>query len=169
MQQIDVPALDGIEILKVARNLYREHLFGIDASQNLIAINVDLISRGVTPYRILDIAKHYGRNSNMAIDHENIWILHKSATAVKIQSFDGELRLEDYGVQENYLVWKQWNHFFAAVDIYNIVTFWNTLTGKLIHKKLLPATGQITNAQEYRAHDYQGRYQDRANQFDGNS
>ena len=68
MQRIDRPELNGLEVKKVADVLYRRHLFGIDASQNLIAINVDLASKGVTPYRILDIAKHYGSESTVAID-----------------------------------------------------------------------------------------------------
>ena len=68
MQRINRPELDGLRVTKVADALYRRHLFGIDASQNLIAINVDLASKGVTPYRILDIAKHYGSESTVAID-----------------------------------------------------------------------------------------------------
>ena len=106
MQRIDRPELNGLQIKKVADTLYRRHLFGIDASQNLIAINVDFASKGVTPYRILDIAKHYGSESSIVIDDKQIWLLHKSGTLSKIQSFDGEMRLEDYGAQENYLVWK---------------------------------------------------------------
>ena len=38
---------------------------------------------------------------------------------------------------DNYLAWKQQNHLLAAVDRFNVVTFWNTLTGKLIYKKML--------------------------------
>ena len=54
----------------------------------------------------------------------------------------------------------------AAVNRFNVVSFWNTLTGKLIHKKVLEEHAQIPQAYNYRCHDYQARYQDPANQFD---
>ena len=69
LQRINRPELNGIKITKVADVIYRGHLFGIDLSQNLIAMNVDLVSKGVTPYRVMDIAKHYGSESSVAIDH----------------------------------------------------------------------------------------------------
>ena len=39
--------------------------------------------------------------------------------------------------KNGYLVWTQKGNIFAAVDRFNIVYFWNTLTGKLIYKKVL--------------------------------
>ena len=54
----------------------------------------------------------------------------------------------------------------AAVDRNNIVSFWNTLTGKLIYKKLLEGSAQIAEAHLFRHHDSQQRYQDPTNQFD---
>ena len=54
----------------------------------------------------------------------------------------------------------------AAVDRYNVVTFWNTLTGKLIYKKMLKGSAQIADAHKFRHQDSQQRYQDPSNQFD---
>ena len=67
---------------------------------------------------------------------------------------------------DNYLAWKQQNHLLAAVDRFNVVTFWNTLTGKLIYKKMLKGRAQIADAHKFRHHDNQQRYQDPSNQFD---
>ena len=53
----------------------------------------------------------------------------------------------------------------AAVNRFNVVCFWNTLTGRLIHKKVLGEEAKIEDAYKYRSHDYQVRYQDPANQF----
>ena len=41
------------------------------------------------------------------------------------------------GEDNDFLVWKNQDHLLAAVNRFNVVSFWNTLTGKLIHKKVL--------------------------------
>ena len=45
--------------------------------------------------------------------------------------------MEDSGDGDDFLVWKQKDNILAAVNRYNVVSFWDTLTGKLIHKKVL--------------------------------
>ena len=45
--------------------------------------------------------------------------------------------LEDFEKFNDYLAWTQLGHIFAAVDRFNVVSFWNSLTGKLIYKKML--------------------------------
>ena len=55
---------------------------------------------------------------------------------------------------------------FAAVDRFNIVSFWNTLTGKLIYKKILEGTSRIQDAILFRSFDRQNRYEDPSNLFD---
>ena len=52
----------------------------------------------------------------------------------------------------------------AAVNRYNVVCFWNTLTGRLIHKKVLGEEAKIQDAYKYRSYTCQERYQDPANQ-----
>ena len=42
----------------------------------------------------------------------------------------------------------------AAVTRFNVVYFWNTLTGKLIHKKVLEEHAQIPHAYNYRCFGY---------------
>ena len=57
------------------------------------------------------------------------------------------------------------DNIFAAVDRFNVVSFWNTFTGKLIHKKVLEGTKRIQNASSFRHHSYRERYEDPANLF----
>ena len=139
LHRLTLPELNGVKITRLADDLYAGHLFGIDASQNLIATNVDLLCKGVTPYKIFNFAKHSASatETTLAIDEEYIWLLHESGTVQKIQSFAGKIQLESFGGEESYLVWKQKNHLFAAVDKYNVVSFWNTITGNLIFMKML--------------------------------
>ena len=68
--------------------------------------------------------------------------------------------------ENNYLVWKQKKNIFAAVDRFNVVTFWNTITGELIYKKLLEGKDRIQDAQNYRCHTNSLRHDDPANLFD---
>ena len=57
LHRLTLPELNGVKITRVVDYLYAGHLFGIDASsQNLIAINVDLLCKGVTPYKIFNFA-----------------------------------------------------------------------------------------------------------------
>ena len=42
--------------------------------------------------------------------------------------------MEDYGEGDDFLAWSQKGHLLAAVNRFNVVSFWNTLTGQLIHK-----------------------------------
>ena len=54
----------------------------------------------------------------------------------------------------------------AAVNRFNVVSFWNTLTGKLIHKKVLGEKDKIKDAHKYRYHKPEWvQYRDLANQF----
>lgn len=61
----------------------------------------------------------------------------------KIDILDGSMELEDSKSKNDYLVWTQKGNIFAAVDRFNIVYFWNTLTGKLIYKKVLEGSARI--------------------------
>ena len=96
LHRLTLPELNGVKITRVADSLYAGHLLGIDASsQNLIAINVDLLCKGVTPYKIFNFAKHSASatETTLAIDQEYIWLLHESGTVQKIQSFAGKVQL----------------------------------------------------------------------------
>ena len=64
--------------------------------------------------------------------------------------FRGTLQLEDQGLENNkYLIWKQVGHMLAAVDIFNVVSFWNTRTGKLIYKTILSDDKKIQDAEKF--------------------
>ena len=65
--------------------------------------------------------------------------------------FDWTKRFEELN---DYLAWTQKRHIFAAVNRFNVVSFWHSLTGKLIYKKRLENDSQIENAELFRAHDY---------------
>ena len=86
LHRLTLPELNGIKITRVADDLYSGHLFGIDASRNLIAINVNLLCKGVTPYKIFNFAKYSASatETTLAIDQEYIWLLHESGTVQKI-------------------------------------------------------------------------------------
>ena len=81
----------------------------------------------------------------------------------KIDILDGSMELEESKSRNDYLVWTQKGNIFAAVDRFNIVSFWNTLSGKLIYKKVLEGRARIQDAYKYRHHDHQTRYQDPTN------
>ena len=82
-------------------------------------------------------------------------------------SFGGTIELEEFdGSTDEYLAWTQKDNIFAAVSRLNVVSFWNTFTGKLIYKKVLQNGDQIEDAPYFRAHDYQNRQLHPANQFD---
>ena len=68
--------------------------------------------------------------------------------------------LEEHPGEDNeYLVWKQYENIFAAVSRYNVVTFWNTITGKQIYRAWLQGNDAICeDAYMYRAQDNQSRY-----------
>ena len=76
------------------------------------------------------------------------------------------MKLEEPRGENNYLAWSQKGNIFAAVDRFNIVTFWNSLTGKIIYRKALEGSARIQDASSYRCHDCQTRYQDSSNLFD---
>ena len=76
------------------------------------------------------------------------------------------MKLEDIKNDDNYLAWNQQGIIFAAVDRFNVVTFWNTLTSELIYKKLLEGNERIEDAQNYRCHTSQFRHDDPENLFD---
>ena len=77
--------------------------------------------------------------------------------------------MEDSGDGDDFLVWSQKGHILAAVNRYNVVSFWNTLTGKLIQMKVLEGDAKIEDAHKYRCYEYQARYQDPANLFESHS
>ena len=82
--------------------------------------------------------------------------------------FTGRLSLEGSGSESGeYLLWKQKEHIMAAVNRFNVVSFWNTLTGELFHKKIIRREkDMIIDARKYRCHGYQARYEEPGKQFD---
>ena len=55
---------------------------------------------------------------------------------------------------------------FVAVDRFNVASFWNTLSGKLVFKTILDKNSRIENAFSYKKHDLQARYENPNKQFD---
>ena len=54
LSQIKMSALDGIFISEVADTLFDgQYLFALDLSQNLIAMDLDLLCKGFKPYTII--------------------------------------------------------------------------------------------------------------------
>ena len=58
-------------------------------------------------------------------------------------------------------------HILVAVDVFNVATFWNTRTGKLIYKTILSNENKIDEAFKFRSPSYAGmRYSDPREQTD---
>ena len=138
MNQKLLPELDGVKIVQVAQPMHEEHLFALDEKNNLIAVNLNLLCHGdgFSPYAITDFSKYAG-GSVISIDQQNIWALHASGEMHRLQIFAGTLQMEDLGEGDDFLVWRQKGLIMAGVNRFNVVCFWDTLTGKLIHKQVL--------------------------------
>ena len=74
--------------------------------------------------------------------------MHASGEVTKIQKrlFNCKMELEASRGENSYLVWKQKDNIFVAVNRFNVATFWNTLTGKIIYKKILEGPSRIEHA-----------------------
>ena len=140
----------------------------LDDKINLVAFDVNLLIKGVThPYQIIK----YDQNSDKLLvsDEQNILLVYTSGMIQMIQNnclFRGKIPLEGSKGQKDYLVWKQKGNLFAAADRYNVVTFWNCLTGRVIYKKVLEGKARIEKAHCYRNYSTQARFEDLTNQFD---
>ena len=140
----------------------------LDDKINLVAFDVNLLIKGVTHSN--QIIK-YDQISDklLASDQQSIWIVHAAGMIQTIQNnflFRGRIPLEGSKGQKDYLVWKQKGNLFAAADRYNVVTFWNCLTGRVIYKKVLEGKARIEKAHCYRNYSTQARFEDLTNQFD---
>ena len=139
LERRNMPELDGLKIEQVTERMFEKHVFALDANKTLIAMDFRLLCKGVpiAPYKMIDFSQYGDKKTFMSIDRQNIWLFHASGSVQRIQGFNGTVQLEDVAGSDNYLAWKQKNHLLAAVDRFNVVHFWNALTGKLIYKKLL--------------------------------
>ena len=139
MNQKLLPELAGLKITRTAPSLHEEHLIALDEKNNLIALNLNLLCHGdgYSPYQVMDFTKFAG-GSVISIDQQNIWALHASGEMHKLQAFAGALPLEEFGEEnEEFLVWRQIDHLLAAVSRFNVLSIWDTLTGRLISKTVL--------------------------------
>ena len=107
----------------------------------------------------------------LAVDEQRIWLTHSSGVTQKIlkRPFTGKLLLEETGTdRDDYLLWKQKHNILAAVNRFNVVSFWNTFTGELIYKRIIGEGKEkpIRDAHKYVSHKLQGRFEDPSNQFD---
>ena len=155
---------DDLRITQVADDVQEEgHIFAIDDQLNLVKIDVDLLNKGgLAVYNLINFSEH-GRTV-LSVDNQSIWLLHASGDAQRFLKlpFTGKLQLEGSGSEiGDYLLWKQHEHLMAAVNRFNVVSFWNTLTGELFHKKIISQEShQIADARKYRSHVYQKRYEE---------
>ena len=85
MKPKPLPVLDSVKISQIAQPAYEGHLFALDEKNNLIAMNLNLISHGdgFSPYQILDFSK-YGGGSVISLHQQSLWALHSSG---EIQKF----------------------------------------------------------------------------------
>ena len=85
----------------------------------------------------MDFSK-YGGGSVLSIDERNVCVLHASGEVHKLpNNFAGTLQMEDSGEDDDFMVWRQQGCLLAAVNRFNVVCFWDTLTGRLLDKQVL--------------------------------
>ena len=45
-------------------------------------------------------------------------------------------------------------HMLVGIDRFNVASFWNTMTGKLVYKTILNADSRIEDAIKYKRHEF---------------
>ena len=112
-----------------------------------------LVCKDNAPYKMLSLPDG---NAVLRVDKKNIIILYASGIVQRIPMslFSGTLKLEDLGFQNEFLLWKQVKHMLVAIDRFNVASFWNTLTGKLLYKTILDADSRIENVINYKRHEF---------------
>ena len=145
----------GLTLLKTSRREFKGHILAYGTQQDLYAINTHYIIRGLQPQHISKFVAIGNDNIVMSVSSRNIWIITASGQAKSIETdlFEGRTELEE-NEENDYLVWKQHQHLLAAVNRFNVVSFWNTLTGRLVHKVRLEGKDRIADAHFLRSHDY---------------
>ena len=102
-------------------------------------IKIDLLELGsLAIYKLINFSEH--GKSILYVGQQYIWLLHASGIIKKILKlpFTGKLQLKlKDGNRDDYLLWKQHGHIMAAVNRFNVVDFWNTLTGEHIYCYML--------------------------------
>ena len=52
--------------------------------------------------------------------------------------------------KDNYLIWREKNGFFSAVDLQNYLTTWSVYTGRLLYRLKLYSDHQIEGSENYK-------------------
>ena len=80
------------------------------------------------------------------VGSQRLWLLHASGITQKIMKlpFTGRLQLEGQAEErDEFLLWKQNGHIFTAINRFNVVHSWNTLTGQLLFRKSITSNKKI--------------------------
>ena len=94
----------------------------------------------------------------MTISEHHICVFNsRKGTIIKFQN-SARLILEEVDLERNYLAWKQVKNIFMAVDRFNVMSYWNTLTGKLFYREKLEGENRIPEAYKYVCSKSQRRY-----------
>ena len=127
-----------IVISKLSSTEFNDHVFAIDNQQGLYALNTHYLDKSIVPQKVLAFTEDGNENTVISMSERNIWLIHASGLVqtIKKDLFEGTRQLDNF-VPNNYLAWKQHGNMFAAVNRFNVVSFWNTMTGKLVHRTRL--------------------------------
>ena len=114
-------------------------VFALDKLHNLIKLDTNLLDQGrLALYKLINFSEH--GKTILYVGQQRIWLLHASGSVQKILKlpFTGRLQLEHTGGnRDDYLLWKQYGHILAAINRFNVVSFWNTLTGEHFYNYML--------------------------------
>ena len=63
----------------------------------------------------------------------------------------------DMEIKSRYLIWRQKNQMFYAIDVENMLFVWSMISGKLLYHRKLEAADQIERASEFETYDLMDR------------
>ena len=137
---------EGENKIAINRNLMaidmNERTIIVLKGKELIRIDINLLCENQISFEESKVFKYSdkkldGLDSLLTFNEHHICIVNsRSGNLMKYLNSD-RLKLEDVDFCNQYLAWKQVKNIFMAVDRFNVVSYWNTLTGKLFHKEKL--------------------------------
>ena len=93
----------------------------------------------------------------LTFNEHHICLFDRSGALIKYLNSD-RLKLQEVDSANFYLTWKQVKNIFLAVDRFNVVSYWNTLTGKLFHREKHEGVNRIPEAYRYVCSENPRRY-----------
>ena len=124
-------------------------------SRGVYVLDMNKMAKGVkvNHYRLFELTKepfnfNFDSVSNMISLHQKDCL--KSFYRPHVLSRN-LISFEKIRAKNDYLIWREKNHFFTAVDVHNKLFTWSMFTGELLYEKQLSSDALIEDAMEYRS------------------